>query len=391
MTQERFYLDYNATSPLSQSVTDWLKSGDLLFANPSSQHSLGKASRKIINETRSQLYSTFGLSDKEFQLFFHSGATEGISSFAHSFTQWAKETKRDLLICYSQLDHPAVTGLCANDYGPHVSFHELKMTQTLGYDHGENLRALREKKEARPDLLILYHHLWVNNETGVVAPLDQLTELKQIPDLYIHVDAVQAPGKIVDWKKLQFSDVFTFSAHKFGALKGIGLSFFQKKIPFRPLIVGGGQQQSLRSGTENTFGVQSIALALKDLDHVDIEATTRLRNELEAFLATTLGSSGGIVSSRGVERNSNTIYFYLNAHASDIALALFDLNGLMISAGSACSSGAAKESPLMLHLGLKGMAKNGLRISLPLQCSAEFLAQVKVRFQIVLAKFAATV
>lgn len=391
MIQESFYLDYNATSPLSQSVTDWLKSGDLLFANPSSQHSLGKASRKLINEARVQLYSTFGLNDKEFQLFFHSGATEGLSSFAYSFSQWATETGRELLICYSGLDHPAVTSLGSNQYGPHVSFHELKMTQALGYDHRENLRVLREKKQACPELLILYHHLWVNNETGVVCPLDHLNDFKQIPDLYIHVDAVQAPGKIVDWKKLQVGDVFTFSAHKFGALKGIGLSFFNKKIQFRPMITGGGQQQGFRSGTENVFGVQSVALALKDLDQVDIAATALRRNELEAFLASALGSLGGVISCQGVERNSNTIYFYLNAHASDIALALFDLNGLMISAGSACSSGAAKESPLMLHLGLVDVAKNGLRISLPLQCSAELLGQVKVRFQQVLGKLSATV
>lgn len=391
MNQERFYLDYNATSPLSQSVTDWLKSGDLLFANPASQHTFGKASRKLINEARSHLYSTFALSDKEFHLFFHSGATEGISSFAHSFEHWARVSGKELLICYSKLDHPAVTGLAGNHYGPHVSFLELKMTQNLAYDHEENLRALLEKKRANADLLILYHHLWVHNETGVVSPLRALCEFKKISDLYIHVDAVQTPGKILDWKILSVGDIFTFSAHKFGALKGVGFSFFSKKISFYPLITGGGQQQGLRSGTENIFGVQSIVLALKDLEQIDVEATAKMRCDLEAFLACALGSEGGVVSIPANMRNSNTIYFYLNSHASDIALALFDLNGLMISAGSACSSGAAKEGPIMLHLGLKAMAKNGLRISLPLHFTADFLGQIKLRFQQVLSKLSATV
>jgi hypothetical protein len=102
MDLERFYLDYNATSPLSQSVSDWLKSGDLFFGNSSSQHSAGKAARKIINGARAALYSTYGLSEESHSLFFHSGATEGIVTFAHSFSEWARHTGKDLLICYSK-------------------------------------------------------------------------------------------------------------------------------------------------------------------------------------------------------------------------------------------------------------------------------------------------
>ena len=386
MDQVRLYLDYNATSPLSQSVTDWLKSGEVLFANPSSQHSSGKASRKVINESRSQIYSTFSKSEKDTSLFFHSGASEGIATFTRSFSEWTRLTGKELLICYSKIDHPAVTALGERYFGPHVKTFELQMNSDLEYDHAKNLQVLQDKKDNNPDLLILYHHLWVHNETGIVSPLNDLKALKAIPDLFIHVDAVQAPGKVTDWMQIETGDIFTFSAHKFGALKGIGFSFFNKSISFHPLISGGGQQGDLRSGTENPPAVKSIALALNDLKLIDIKQNYRLREKLEKILSVELQGIGGIISGTGKSRNSNTIYFYFNKYSSDIALALFDLNGLQISAGSACSSGAAKASILMTHLGHKEEAKNGLRLSLPFDFSESQLTRIVEKLSVILSK-----
>jgi cysteine desulfurase len=382
----RLYLDYNATSPLSESVLNWLKSGDFLFANSASQHSVGKASRKMINESRSQIYETFKRSDKETHLFFHSGATEGMMSFAYSFSEWARITGKELLICYSKIDHPAVTMLCERYFGAHVKFLELQMTQNLAYDHVNNLKVIQDKKDNNPELLILYHHLWVHNETGIVSPLEELIPFKKIADLYVHVDAVQAPGKIPEWNKLSHGDIFTFSAHKFGALKGIGFSFLSSKISYSPLISGGAQQGGLRSGTENIQGVKSLSLALKDLELVNVKETIEKRTSLESFLEEELNGIGGVISKLSTSRNSNTIYFYLNDLSSDIALALFDVNGLMISAGSACSSGAAKASVIMNHLGYKTEAKNGLRISLAFNLSLKELEEIKSRLKITFEK-----
>lgn len=382
----RLYLDYNATSPLSHSVLDWMKSGDLLFANPASQHSAGKASRKIINETRAQVYSVFDKSEKDTQLFFHSGATEGVMSFAYSFSEWARLTGKDLLICYSKLDHPAVTSLAERFFGSQVKFFELKMDQQLNYLHQENLAFIKDKKENNPDLIVLYHHLWVHNETGIVSPLEELKMFKDVPDLYLHVDAVQVPGKISNWKELTVGDIFTFSAHKFGSLKGIGFSLFAKNFSFYPLISGGGQQSSLRSGTENVMGIQSLGLALQDLVKVDVKANDAQRVKLEAFLKNELTGLGGIISEKGKFRNSNTIYFYLDKLSSDIALALFDLHGIQISAGSACSSGAAKASILLTHLGFKDHAKNGLRLSFSFSLTDTDRELIQQRLSVVLSK-----
>lgn len=232
--------------------------------------------------------------------------------------------------------------------------------------------------------MILYHHLWVHNETGEISPLDQLQKFKTIPDLYLHIDAVQAPGKISSWQHLTVGDVWSFSAHKFGSLKGIGFSFFESSIPFHPLIMGGGQQNNFRSGTENIHGVKSVALALGDLLKVDVSHTQKMREKLVSFMEKELKGLGEIL--HGKEMASNTIYFYLEKYTSDIALAVFDVNGVEISAGSACSSGAAKASLVLSHKGLIPVAKNGLRISLPFTINEEDLNKVQERLRMIFNK-----
>lgn len=388
MNRNCLYLDYNATSPLSSSVTNWLVSGDLPYANPASQHMAGKASRKLINETRRFLYTTFSLRELEYELFFHSGATESILSFTYSFTEWARRSEKKILICLSSIDHSATLSLRDRYWGKHVEFYQLKLTQDLKYDHQANLEELKKYHQENPDALILYHHLWVHNETGLVSPLEELIPFKEIPNLYLHIDGVQSPGKIRNWRELIVGDMFSFSAHKFGAMKGMGFSFFSKKMKYFPLLTGGGQQRDLRSGTENVLSVYSVKLAMEDLFKVDIEKTYQLKCELKKFLIEELKDLGGVLDVS--PSNSNTIYFYLNHLTSDISLALFDLHGLMISAGSACSSGTAKPSSVLREAHLNGVARNGLRMSLNFATSEDEINKIKSEVSLVFKKMRQT-
>jgi cysteine desulfurase len=248
---------------------------------------------------------------------------------------------------------------------------------------------IKDKKENDPDLILLYHHLWVHNETGFVSPLEELRELSQINDLYIHVDAVQAPGKISHWPILNFGDIWTFSAHKFGALKGIGFSILKKHLPFYPFISGGGQQQNKRSGTENPMGVKSIALALADLQKISVEKNHIKKTEFEQFLALQLINLGGVLSSP--HTNSNTIYFYFYSLSSDVAVALFDLHGIELSSGSACSSGAARPSTVMTLSGLSAWSKNGLRLSFGFDYSETEWDAIRIKFSEVFDKIRGSV
>lgn len=298
---------------------------------------------------------------------------------ARSFAEEARLKGKDLLICYSKTDHPAVSSLEENYLGPHVKFFELTRDGEFSYAHEANYRAILDKKENNPELMILVHHLWVHNETGHVAPLGELARLQSIPDLFVHVDAVQAPGKVVDWRVLSGGDLWTFSAHKFGALKGIGFTLVKSSVPFHPLLTGGGQQGSFRSGTENPMGAQSVALALKDLSTVDVKALLGLRAELVTFLAQELRGVGELITGPAEKMNANTVYFYLHRQSSDISLALFDLNGVLISAGSACQSGASKASSVLLHLQKGNSAKNGLRLSFGFQFDQRELNNLRAR------------
>ena len=153
-----------------------------------------------------------------------------------------------------------------------------------------------------------------------------------------------------------------------------------------PLLIGGGQQENLRAGTENPLGVKTVSLALQDLVKFDIQKTLSFRQRLEKVIRENLEGIGGIISDKGKVRNTNTIYFYLKNYSSDIALAMFDVNGLMISSGSACSSGAAKASILMKHLGFKDEAKNGLRLSLPFSLTEVEYMVIENQIKIILDK-----
>lgn len=387
MNSERLYLDYNATSPLSPSVLNWLKSGEVIFANPSSLHTDGKHSRKGLNEDRSSIYRAFNKSELDTKLFFHSGATEAIHTFAYSFSETARLQGKDLLICYSKIDHSAVVSLEEKYLGPHVKLLELKRDKNLHYHHKTNFEVIQDKKANNPDLIILYHHLWVHNETGHVSHLSDLQIFMSIPDLFIHVDAVQAPGKIPDWRHLSSGHIWTFSAHKFGALKGVGFSFLKADIPFYPLLTGGGQQGNLRSGTENVQGVRSVSLAISDLLETDVHQTSEIRQKLVEFMAHKLKEIGSVVLD-DAPMASNTIYFYLNNFPSDITLALFDVNGLEVSAGSACSSGSTKPSAVLVQMGLTNVSKNGIRLSMPLKVDDKFLHRLQLKLQSIFVKLA---
>lgn len=332
----------------------------------------------MINETRELIFSTFHKSPQKQKLFFHSGATEVMNTFVHSFSETSRLSGKDLLICFSELDHPAVTSLEERFWGSHVKFMHLKRDKNLRYQHHENFQNLKDKKDNNPNLVILYHHLWVHNETGDVSPLEDLKIFKAIPDLFIHVDGVQAPGKVLGWDKLPVGDIWSFSGHKFGSIKGIGFSLIEEGVPFSPMMSGGGQQSGLRSGTENTMGIKSLGLALNDTKDIEVVSANAKRKDLSVFIATELKDLGSVLEI--TSPNSNTIYFYLNTVTSDVALALFDLNGLSLSAGSACSSGSAKDSLVLLHTGHKTVAKNGLRLSFNPRLTNLELENIKMKF-----------
>ena len=140
----------------------------------------------------------------------------------------------------------------------------------------------------------------------------------------------------------------------------------------------------MNNNTPESQGVKTVALALSDLAKVDVAQNATVRAKLVKFMQESLQGIGFVIDDKNMA--SNTVYFYLNDHSSDIALALFDINGLEISAGSACSSGAAKPSAVLLQMGLNATAKNGLRLSMGFAVNEETLNKVTTRLESVFNK-----
>lgn len=384
---KRLYLDYNATSPLSDSVREYLAKGDFLFANPSSIHSSGKRSKRFLNQTKDYLFKLFGLDENQWNIIFHSGATEGINALFKGFAlkHLGKGSCHALL---ATSDHSSV-------FAQRDDFERLGHScEFYGVDsEGDFKKEVLEKTISNVTGPTLLNYTWVNNETGVAWDLDEALGLRDLApegELFIHVDAVQSVGKIEHWRKLNpHIDAYTYSAHKFGGMKGVGFSFVKKSFPFEPLIKGGGQQLGLRSGTENTDGIYSIKLALEDLVcHEDISNLRAAKNTVELKIEEVLGSSGHIVGKKAQARNANTISLVLKNTRADILMTAFDLADMDTSSGSACSSGAISPSRVLMAMGkTESEAKSALRLSLGPMTTQSDAKEIAERVCRVLSRF----
>jgi cysteine desulfurase len=338
-----------------------LAKGDFPFGNPASVHSTGKQARRFIAETKDFLYQHFSLKEDQHRLFFHSGASEGINTLIKGHADCYRRKGEKLLVAHLVTDHSAVRNLVPDLEADQHSIFEIGVDREGEFDD----KAVEAKLLAHkgPKLLCL---TWVNNETGVVIDLKRLANLKARTGCLVHVDAVQAPGKIAEYRELLSElDAYTFSGHKFGALKGIGFSFVQHGFGFRPLIRGGGQQSGLRSGTENALAVYSLMLALKELqEKFDFAQLKAAREEVESILRKGVGERLEIFSENYPHRAGNTIFFMLKAQKAQTLSVAFDLAGIDVSNGSACSSGAVVANPILLAMGRsEEEAKSGIRLS----------------------------
>jgi cysteine desulfurase len=358
----RIYLDFNATAPIVPPVKELLAQSGLSFGNPSSVHATGKKARRGVNEVRSFLYSTFGLKDNEFELFFHSGATEGINTFVKGVALEATKAKQGLTFFSFASDHSCVCN-------------QKVFLETLGHRHvivpvmrdgSFDLQRFEEALSRDNSDVKLVNWTWVNNETGVVSPLENIVKVKEKYDLLVHVDGVQAPGKVSDWSRLEASlDAYTFSGHKFGAIKGSGFTFIKAGLKLCPLLNGGGQQDGLRSGTENTVGIFSLKPALEFLlKNYDFNKQNEATRTLENQILSLVGERGEVIGHSNKNRNGNTIYLLLNGIKAHTSAMVFDMAGIDLSNGSACSSGAVIPSRVLLSMGYdEDQAKSALRLS----------------------------
>ncbi len=200
-----------------------------------------------------------------------------------------------------------------------------------------------------------------NNETGVIQPVADAAALVRTADGWLHVDAVQAAGKIaVDFNALG-ADTMALSAHKFGGPQGVGALVAGPRATLSRRLHGGGQERGRRAGTENAPGIAGFGAAaraaLRDLDNLAVQAAWR------DALAAEVAAAGGVVLGAGAPRLPQTLAFAAPPFASELQVMSLDLAGVMVSAGAACSSGKVKPSPVIEAMGRPDLAPFALRVS----------------------------
>ncbi len=286
-----------------------------------------------------------------FNLVYHSGASEGINSFFKGRGFKLFQEKKKGAFFFSAVDHACVISLKdeLEVLGHEVTF--FSVDRNGQFNKSDLIAQMKKKKSEGFELLMNYTYL--NNETGVVWPLADAVSIKNETGAIVHVDAVQLVGKVENWNHLSSElESYTFSGHKFGAMKGVGFSFTKKNLELSPFIVGGNQQGGLRAGTENAIGIYSIKLALTDIEeHFSSDELKKAKMLIENEIASAISGRGEIVAKNAPHRNLNTIFIILHGQKAELLSARFDMLGVDLSTGSACSSGIIKENRILMNMG----------------------------------------
>jgi cysteine desulfurase len=351
---ERVYLDWNATTPLRPEAKAAMAQAWELAGNPSSVHAEGRQARRMVEDARAAVAAAVGAVPRN--VTFTSGGTEAnVLALGPGVRRTGGQAVRRLLI--SAIEHASV--LTGGRFPPDL-VHRIGVTS----DGLIDLDRLRNALADGPPTLVSI--MAANNETGAVQPIAQASEIVHEAGSLLHVDAVQALGKIpFDIKELG-ADLVSLSAHKIGGPKGIGALVVAEGVEgMDPLLRGGGQERGHRAGTENVAGIAGFGAAVTtaagalEEDAAPIEA---LRNRLERGLKQT---SGAIIFSESAPRLPNTTLFTVPGLRAETAVIGFDLAGIAVSSGSACSSGKVQPSHVLAAMGFgPKIAQGAVRLSL---------------------------
>ena len=353
MPYSKTYLDHNATSPLLPEAAHVMNEvAQQAFANPSSPHWAGRDARILLEDARENLAHSLGAKPQE--IFFTSGGSESNNAVIRQFLM---KSGKQHLIC-SAVEHPSVLETCrilADQ--PNIDFTELAVDSTGRLDP-ENLCTSIHSET------VLISVITANNETGNLQPIEELTEIAHEYEIFFHTDLVQAFGKIeVDLRKSGV-DYATATGHKLGGPRGIGLLYVKQGTPFQSLISGGKQERVRRAGTENVVLAVGFAKAVQWY----LENRSKLREQFFLFRKSILREIEkleGIFINTDLDNSlPHTLNFGCHGISAESLLISLDLDGIGVSTGSACSSGAMEASHVLLAMGLSRTdAKSSLRVS----------------------------
>jgi len=354
---ERSYFDWNATTPLREEAKAAIAEALALPGNPSSVHAEGRAARRVVEHAREEVAALVGARPAD--VIFTSSGTEANMLALTPAIQVASDKRPRSRLLISAIEHASVR---TGGRFPREAVEEV----AVDADGRIDLAALRDAVSRSPRALVSL--MLANNETGVIQPVAAAAEIVHAADGLLHVDAVQAAGRIEFDLAGLGADLLTLSAHKIGGPKGVGaLVRRNDDIHFSdPLIRGGGQERGLRAGTENVAGIAGfgVAAAMARRNRVAEAAhMAALRDKLEAGLKAI--SPRAVIFGANAERLPNTTLFAAEGMKAETAVIAFDLEGIAVSSGAACSSGKVQPSHVLAAMGVSpDLTRGAVRVSL---------------------------
>ena len=336
MTAHMIYADHNATTPIRPQAREAMLAALALGANPSSVHGAGRAARQILETARRQIAMAIGAVAQD--VVFTSGGTE---ANALALQGAVRQLDGNVTLLMTGLEHSAVRD---NAMALGVPVRILPVTSAGVIDLDGLADALADLKasDGRPLLALML----ANNETGVIQPVAEAASLVRKAGGLTHCDAVQGLGKMRVNAMLLGVDYMALSAHKCGGAAGTGALWAARGAPLKPQLLGGGQERSLRSGTENLTGIAAFGAAV-EAAIADMAAMAGLAAHRDAMEARLKADAGITVFGETASRLPNTSCFALGGFRSETQVMAMDLEGICISAGAACSSGKVKASGVL--------------------------------------------
>lgn len=342
------YFDYNATTKVSPEALAKMNEAYQLPLNSSAVHQLGRQASQMVETARKELKNL--LNAKNYEVVFTGSSTEASNTLMFG----AKVNK----ILFSAIEHASVYE-CRPADKEVIEFAALPNGLVDVVD-------LETKLNALPDGNFLVSVMLANNETGAIQPIEEISKLVHQKGGLFHCDIVQAAGKIeIDLEKLNV-DFASVSAHKISGPQGVGALLYRKGLDIKPLIYGGKQEKSKRAGTTNVAGITGFGEACKQAKNKisNYENVKKLRDFLETEIKKIGGAEVKIFADE-TARLPNTSYIALRNADSQTQLINFDLNGICVSAGPACSSGAATASRALKAMKITpDFSASAIRVSL---------------------------
>lgn len=359
MYVQHFYFDHNATTPVAPEVLETVVTClGQVYGNASSIHHFGQGAKQRLEAARRQLASLIHANPQE--LVFTSGGTEAdnmaILGVVRGVARAASAPARHVITC--AIEHPAVLATCRQLGSEGVDITCLRVGSSGEVNPEDVRRALRPAT-------VLVSIMHANNELGTIQPIAEIARITREAGVALHVDGVQALGKIpVDVPALGV-DLYSMSGHKLYAPKGTGALYIRKGTRLAPIAFGGHHERDRRPGTENVPGIAAFGAAAELAARrmaLDSERIAALRDRLENAVLEQISGAG---INGGLNRTPNTSNIYFDGVDGEALVIALDLRGFAVSTGSACSSGALTPSHVLTAIGLSSdRARASMRFSL---------------------------